>query len=180
MGLGCRKVGRVEESASQDRLRPIRLGVIGAVLGLVVLLIAPLVSEGRVVPRDGFWGGSSREQACDESGCVRVSELGYFKLRSREVREVGYNVLVACYNRDTRATYDRFFTVDQRRASARLDSRGVARFTREEGSDGRTGRVTVTVDFSARRPVMKIRLAVGGRIERCNGNTTLPVKTARR
>lgn len=170
----------MKESSSQDRLRPVRLGVIGAVLVLVVLLIAPLVSEGRVVPRDGLWGGSVREQACDESGCVRVSELGLFKLRAREVREVGYNVLVACYNRDTRATYDVFFTVTRRSAAARLNSRGVARITREERSDGRIGRVTVTIDFSGRRPLMKVRIAVGGRIERCNGNTTLPVKTSRR
>jgi hypothetical protein len=103
-----------------------------------------------------------------------------FKLRARRVRQVGYNVLVACYNRDTRATYDVFFTVTKRRATARLDSRGVARFTREERSDGRIGRVSVTIDFSGRRPLMKVRIAVGGRIERCNGNTTLPVKASPR
>jgi hypothetical protein len=163
-----------------DLVRPVRLGLIGAALGLVALLIAPFASEGRVVPRDGLWGGSVRGQACDESGCVRVTELGLFKLRARKVRQVGYNVLVACYNRDTRATYDVFFTVTKRRATARLDSRGVARFTREERSDGRIGRVSVTIDFSGRRPLMKVRIAVGGRIERCNGNTTLPVKASPR
>lgn len=162
-----------------NRLRIARLTLGGTALGLLGLLVAPIVSEGRVVPRDGFWGGNVWSQACDESGCSRVAELGYFKLRSRMVTEVGYNVLVACYNRDTRATYDVYFTADQSNVRARLNSRGIARFTREERSDGRSGDVTVTVDFSTPRPRLEVRMVVGGQIERCNGRTTLPVRTFR-
>ncbi|MFM9077996.1 MAG: hypothetical protein ACKORM_07265, partial [Solirubrobacterales bacterium] len=85
----------------------------------------------------------------------------------------------ACYNRETRESYDRYFTVNRANVQARLDSNGVARFSRQHSSDGRSGSADVTIDFSRSRPLMKIRLDVSGRVERCNGLTTLPVRTSR-
>jgi hypothetical protein len=157
----------------------VQVVVFAAALGFLLMLVAATPTADSA-PRNGFWGGGVRSTACFEDGCARVRELGYFKVRSREVTEVGYNVLVACYNRDTRDTYDVFFTVDQGEARARFSSRGVARFTQQRSSDGRRGRVSTVMDLSGNRPTMEVRMRVGGPVERCNGRTTIPVAPPRR
>ena len=102
-------------------------------------------------------------------------ETGYFELRSRVVREVGYNVVIACYNRETRQSYDRYFTVDESRVTARLNGNGVARFSQRKTSDFRSGQVRTTVDFSGARPTLEVVMEVG-RFEVCNGRTTFRVQ----
>ncbi|MFM8889250.1 MAG: hypothetical protein ACKOGM_04625 [Solirubrobacterales bacterium] len=162
-----------------DRRRAVLLSA-GVLLLAGTALVLPATSGGRYAPRDGFWGGMGSTIACFiGADCGRTSETAYFKLRSRTVKEVGYNVVVACYNRETRESYDRYFTVNRANVQARLDSNGVARFSRQQSSDGRSGSADVTIDFSRSRPLMKIRLDVSGRVERCNGLTTLPVRTSR-
>ena len=131
------------------------------------------------MPRDGTWGGFKWTIACFTVGCGKTIQTGYFELRSRVVREIGYNVVIGCYNPETRQSYDRYFTVDQSRASARLNDNGVARFSQTKSSDSRSGTVTTTVDFSGARPTLTVVMEVG-RFEVCDGRTTFRVKRGER
>ncbi len=157
-------------------MRRRRLCIVASTLALTAVSATPATAS--VIPRDGSWGGTITSQACEpELGCAPSDELGFFKLRSRVVSAVSYTVLVACYNRDTRETYDRAFTggkVFPRRQ--RIPAGLVLTETYDEASDGRSGSVTTTLDFRGRQAKLKIRMTVGGTIERCNGRTTIPLR----
>ncbi|MBJ7469794.1 MAG: hypothetical protein JHD16_00755 [Solirubrobacteraceae bacterium] len=132
-----------------------------------------------VVPRDGAWGGTITSEACDpaQGGCAPTEELGFFKLRARTVSALSYTVLVACYNRETRETYDRAFTGGKRFPSGqRVPTNLRLVETYDESSDGRSGSATTTLDFRGSRAKLTVRLSVGGSIERCTGRTTIPLR----
>lgn len=152
-----------------------RLALAGA---LAALATTAAPASAAVIPRDGSWGGTLTSTACDpQQGCAPTDELGFFKLRARVVSAVSYTVLIACYNRETRETYDRYFTggtAFPRRQ--RVPDRLVLTEQYEERSDGRSGSVTTTLDFRGSRAKLKVRMNVGGSVERCNGNTTIPLR----
>lgn len=152
----------------------IRLALAGAVAALVTTT-APAAAG--VVPRDGSWGGTLTSTACDQQeGCAPTDELGFFKLRSRVVSAMSYTVLIACYNRETRDTYDRYFTGGKAfPRGQRVPGRLVLTERYDERSDGRSGAVTATLDFRGSRAKLKVRINVAGGIEQCNGNTTIPL-----
>lgn len=153
-----------------------RRHIIATAVALTAVGAAPATAA--VIPRDGSWGGTITSQACEpELGCAPTDELGFFKLRSRVVSAVSYTVLVACYNRDTRETYDRAFTGGKafpRRQ--RVPAGLVLTRTYDEASDGRSGSVTTTMDFRGSQAKLKVRMTVNGVVERCNGRTTIPLR----
>lgn len=157
-------------------MRRRRLCIVASALTLTAVGATPATAA--VIPRDGSWGGTVTSQVCEpELGCAPTDELGFFKLRSRVVSAVSYTVLVACYNRDTRETYDRAFTGGKafpRRQ--RVPAGLVLTQTYDEASDGRSGSVTTTMDFRGRQAKLKIRMTVNGTVERCNGRTTIPLR----
>lgn len=130
-----------------------------------------------VIPRDGSWGGTITSTACEpQVGCAPTDELGFFKLRARKVSALSYTVLVACYNRDTRETYDRAFTGGKAFPRNQRVPGGLVLTKRYgESSDGRSGSVTATLDFRGRQAKLTVRMTVNGHFERCNGRTTIPL-----
>jgi hypothetical protein len=146
--------------------------------GALVALVFAAPASAAVVPRDGSWGGTVTTTACEpQAGCAPTDEIGFFKLRSRAVSALSYTVVIACYNRETRETYDRYFTGGKAFPRNQRVPGGLVLTKRyRESSDGRSGSVTTTMDFRGSRAKLKLRLAVSGTVERCNGNTTIPLR----
>jgi len=145
--------------------------IASAVAILTLCLAAPAGAS--VVPRNGLWGGITSTSACLENGCGPTDEQVVFRLSERRAREMKLLVVVACYNRDTRQTYDRYFTAKINRAGTiGTNLRGSANVAVRDSAAARSGTARISYDFRGRKAKLLAVLNVSGTLESCNGRTT--------
>lgn len=133
------------------------------------------VAQAGVVPRTGTWAGSEQTTAYFEDGSqVRATEQGLFELKNRAIQNFEMQVILACYNRETRDTYDVYYGPLKRESLGRL-APGLdvtRRFTADDGS-GRRANVTAQFDYRGSRAKLGLRVSWRGQVERCSGRVTL-------
>lgn len=133
------------------------------------------VAYAGVVPRTGTWAGSAQTTANLEDGSrVNATEQALFELKNRSIQNLEIQLVLACYNRDSRATYDVYYGPVKRESLGRLGSglETTKRFTADDGS-GRRANVTAGFDYRGSRAKLRIRVSWRGQVERCSGRTTL-------
>ncbi|MFM8763029.1 MAG: hypothetical protein ACKOFC_07220 [Solirubrobacterales bacterium] len=145
------------------------------VLSVAAFLTVGSVAQAGVVPRTGTWAGSATTNATLEDGTsVVATEQALFELRNRSIRNFEVQVMLFCYNRDTRASYDVYYGPIKRASLGRL-APGLdvtKRFTADDGS-GRRANVSVRFDYRGSRAKLGLGVSWRGEIERCNGRATL-------
>lgn len=144
-------------------------------ISAVAFLGVGAVAQAGVVPRTGTWAGSASTTATLEDGSrVRATEQALFELKNRSIQNLGMQVVLACYNRDSRRSYDVYFGPVTRESLGRLAPglEVTKRFTADDGS-GRRANVTARFDFRGSRAKLGLRLSWRGQAESCAGRTTL-------
>ena len=132
--------------------------VAGASL-LAFSALVPLAQAG-VVPRDGTWGGSRPATASLEDGTqVRTTEQALFELKNRSIRNFEMAVLINCYNRQSRKSYDVFYGPLKRPSLGGLGTglEATKRFTADDGS-GRRADVSARFDYRGSRAKLILRV----------------------
>lgn len=142
---------------------------------VIAFLALATVAQAGVVPRTGTWSGSEPTTAYFEDGSrVRATEQALFELKNRAIRNFEMQVVLACYNRETRDTYDVYYGPLKRESLGRL-APGLdvtRRFTADDGS-GRRANVAARFDYRGSRAKLGLRVSWRGQVERCNGRATL-------
>lgn len=145
------------------------------VLVSACLVAGSSVAYAGVVPRTGTWAGSAQTTAYFEDGSqVNATEQALFELVKQRIQNLELQVVLACYNRETRDTYDVYYGPLKRESLGRLGSglETTKRFTADDGS-GRRANVTAQFDYRGSRAKLRIRVSWRGQVERCSGRTTL-------
>lgn len=142
-------------------------------LAAALCLSLALPAGASVVPRNGYWGGITSTTACLETGCGPTDEQVFFRLSERRAQKMQLAVVVACYNRDTRQTYDRYFNTKISQAGRiGTDLKGSANVAVRDTGASRRGTARLTYDFRGRKAKLLAVLNVSGTFERCNGRTS--------
>lgn len=130
-----------------------------------------------MIPRDGTWAGSATTQGVLEDGLpVTMTEQASFQMRRRAITAFDYQLALACYNRDSRSTYDVYFGPAKRSSLGQLRPGLERRFSfRGDDGSGRKPQVVATLNYRGSRARLSLRATWRGAAERCSGRVTLPL-----
>ena len=148
--------------------------VAGASL-LAFSALVPLAQAG-VLPRDGTWGGSRPATASLLDGTqFQTTEQALFELKNRSIRNFEMQVLINCYDRRSRNSYDVFYGPLKVPSLGGLGTglEATKRFTADDGS-GRRADVSARFDYRGSRAKLVLRVRWNGQVESCtSGRVTL-------